>query len=399
MNWIRALGISLVALLANLSAAHAENAKKPRTDLHGDPLPPGTVARLGTIRFRHAGQVTSVASSRDGRLLATGGYDEAIRVWQASSGKALFRFALQRSHAPWPDSVAFSPDGALLAGSKSGEGSIHLWDTASGKERTKLKIADGPTATSITFSPDGTRMAAICWTFQGRASHSRSRLWRVKTGKEIEGFEAPAGTIWSISLDGRLLVSGHKNSTVLIWDVPSLWSPSQRETALTKERLDALWTQLGSDPAKQAYQALAVLSQTPADTLPMLRQRLRPAKANTARSISGLIDDLDSDTFALREKASRELAARGEAAGPAMRAALEAEPSPEVRRRLKEILEKMSSTKVHELRTDEEKRVLRAIAVLEEIGTPEARRILENLAGGAAAPETRAAQQALQRLK
>ena len=62
------LGVGLVfVLLTATGAARGEDAKKPRTDLYGDPLPPGAVARLGTIRLRHAN--AEVAFSKDGKHL------------------------------------------------------------------------------------------------------------------------------------------------------------------------------------------------------------------------------------------------------------------------------------------------------------------------------------------
>jgi hypothetical protein len=185
----------------------------------------------------------------------------------------------------------------------------------------------------------------------------------------------------------------------LIWDVPSLWAPAENTAALTKEQLEALWTQLGSRQAAEAYRAIAALSHTPDETLPLLRKHVRPARADGAPPLARLIADLDADAFAVREKASRQLQSRGPAVIPALREALAANPSPEARRRMEAVLEVVGNKKPHERTTADERRVLRAVAVLERIGTPEARQMLGELAkGDAESPLTHNARAAQIRL-
>ncbi len=132
----------------------AEEAKKPPTDLYGDPLPEGAVARLGTVRMRHEGYVTSVSYSPDGQLLATTGTDETIRLWEYSTGKELRRLEL-RGRAR-PSQVAFSPDGTMLA--VGGGTQIRIWEVATGKE---LLAKDHlHPIHCVAFSPDSKTLAS-----------------------------------------------------------------------------------------------------------------------------------------------------------------------------------------------------------------------------------------------
>jgi hypothetical protein len=107
------------------------------------------------------------------------------------------------------------------------------------------------------------------------------------------------------------------------------------------------------------------------------------------------IAQLDDDAFAVREKAFGRLKGLGPSAVPALRQALAKDPPPETRRRIADLLDKQRDVPA----SGDHLRMLRALGVLEHSGTPEARRLLEELAAGVPdAPQTQEARAVLARL-
>src|SRR5262245_31580169 len=130
-RWPMARVGGVVLLVVCLAApASLPGDKAPRTDRHGDPLPEGALARVGSVRLRHASAVGGLAFSPDGKVIATGGYDEAMYLWDARTGRELRRLRQIKGQVY---AVAFSPDGRLVAAS-GGHNTIHLWDPATGRE-------------------------------------------------------------------------------------------------------------------------------------------------------------------------------------------------------------------------------------------------------------------------
>ena len=105
--------------------------------------------------------------------------------------------------------------------------------------------------------------------------------------------------------------------------------------------------------------------------------KLTPAPPFDASRLKQWIADLGSDQFAVRDVASKELAKIAERIEPALRRALAAATSAEIKRRLQTLLDSLSPA-----RSEECLRAARGLAVLEQIGTPEARKVLETLAAG-----------------
>jgi hypothetical protein len=194
------------------------------------------------------------------------------------------------------------------------------------------------------------------------------------------------------TLPGGRAATGTEEGEILIWDLaPATWPHRKPVGELGRKELDALWSDLAGD-AREAHRVIPVLAAAPAQTVPFLKDRLQPATVDGKR-IEKLLADLDSDAFETREAAARALTEMRYRIEPTLRQALEKKPSLEMRRRLQAILTGPNRPSAEALRT------LRAIAVLERIGTPEARRILEKLSGGATCRETQEGQAALQRLK
>jgi hypothetical protein len=312
-----------------------------------------------------------------------------LAIEEAATGKRLVTFPDVEDLLP----IAFSPNGKVVAVVRRGPVNenepmigrpglvpkgdvtgVSLANVATGKE--VLQLESGP-IDEFAFSPDGRVLAT--------ARYGIVRLWEVATGKEI-CTRRRYGEVTSLALlpGGRGLLTGLTDGTILVWDITPE-APAANEP-------ERLWTDLAADDARKAYRAVHALAASPAPTIAYLKQHLRAVPELDAKHVAQLIADLDSDEFAVREAATKELAAQGERVQPALRQALHGAPSAEVRRRLEGLLAP------HRVPTGEVLRVLRAVWVLERIGTAEARQILQALASGAMAPQTRAAREALERL-
>src|SRR5262249_42132180 len=143
----------------------------------------------------------------------------------------------------------------------------------------------------------------------------------------------------------KRLVSGSIDTSILVWDLTRLVKDKPRATeSLSPKELEALWIDLSSGNAAQAYQAMAKLTMAPKDTLAFLKEHLHAMTAPDLKVIPDLLADLDADDFAVREKAAEELEKLGEAAGPALQKALKGHLSDEVRRRVEHLLEKLDKS-------------------------------------------------------
>jgi hypothetical protein len=247
-------------------------------------------------------------------------------------------------------------------------GGFSLWDTVSGQ--LLGHCGDGRDAPRVfAFAPDGRTLAL-------GGIDRVVRLWDAYTGQEIRRFHGHQEIIWSLAFspDGRTLASGSGDGIGLLWDLTS-WP---KETGLGRPaKLDALWDDLGGGDAARADRAFWALVAAPRSALPLLRDRLMPAQPADGK-LAGLIADLDSRHFTVREKATQQLEKLGDAAAPALRRALAGKPSAEARRRLEALLASLdqSSRPLSAAAVRER----RAVRVLGQVGSAEARTLLEKLA-------------------
>jgi WD40 repeat protein len=311
------------------------------------------------------------ALSRDGRTLAMIHFAGNLMLYHIEEGKEP-----QRRHATLQEerltAVAFAPNERWVATSGV-SGRLTIWETTSGSERRRFE-GDKTPLTAVAISPDGRLVAT-------GDDNGLVRVWHLATGEKLREYTAHQGTVRALAFaPGGPLFSASLDGSAFLWDVPRLKS-KETPAKLSKDALDAAWTSLLGEDSKKAFETVTRLTATPDLAIELFRTRLKTTGGVDAKVIETLIAQLDDEDFEVREKATKELASLGGQTEVALRRALKATPSAEVTRRIEELLKKLTGGSVT---SGERLRQERALEVLEDLGTPEAKKVLEELSKGRA---------------
>ncbi len=144
----------------------------------------------------HTDDVTALAFSRDGRFLLSGSFDadETVRLWDVGHGRQVRVF---RGHIAGISDVAFAPDGRSAL-SASMDNTVRVWDVATGRERHRL-VAHVH-ALAAAYTPDGRRIATggsgivagvdLPRPPDLRGTYRPLLLWEARTGKLLRALRS-----------------------------------------------------------------------------------------------------------------------------------------------------------------------------------------------------------------
>lgn len=159
------------------------------------------------IQNGHAAQVKTLAFSPDGRLIASGSFDYTIKLWNARTGELVRTI---QGHADRVESVVFSPDSRMMA-SAGDDGNVRLWSVETGAQIRAIK-AHGGRANAVAFSPDAGILAS-------GGDDNAVKLWSVETGALLRTLNGHTGFVASLaySPDGATVASGGWDNTIRVW--------------------------------------------------------------------------------------------------------------------------------------------------------------------------------------
>jgi WD40 repeat protein len=207
------------------------------------------------------GPVSSLAFSRDGKMLAVAGREESAFLFELTNGD---RVPLE-GHAGLVNCVAFAPDGAIVA-SGSSDGTVRLWNAPGGQQRRVLSATGMGPVLTVAFSPDNKLLAAggedkVIRVFDLKTGHVSARLegspeavlslafsphasilasagrdqairiWRMNSARLRSTWTGHGGRVWSIAFspDGETLASASVDGTIRFWDVATGRQVAQME--------------------------------------------------------------------------------------------------------------------------------------------------------------------------
>ncbi len=185
------------------------------------------------LGIAHLDIVQALAFSHDGRLLASGAFQEVL-IWDVHTGLPVHRLT---GFADRVVALDFSRDGKYLAtggGTPTEDGEIKIFDVSSGQLVVEIPHGHSDTVFGVRFSPDGTRLATC-------GADKFVKAWHVPSGRFLKAFEGHTHHVMDVGwkADGRILVSCGADENIKVWDfdkgeqVRSFRGHSRQVTRLT----------------------------------------------------------------------------------------------------------------------------------------------------------------------
>ncbi|MGI5163649.1 WD40 repeat domain-containing serine/threonine protein kinase [Spirillospora sp. CA-253888] len=214
-------GTVATAAVVGAPAAYLLTRDEKRTAAPPPPPPPrpnGLITASGSLSAEGVKSLQEVAISPDGRVLAAGGLDATITLWELGTGRVLRTI----SKTGWVSALAFSPDGRRLASSASSTGGLYLWDAATGRILVNARTGGDFGLNALAYSPDGRTIAG---------ANPGANLFDAATGRKLAGFDLGNSGVNAVAFspDGRTVAVGvdgyYKKSpgrTVQLFDARTL---------------------------------------------------------------------------------------------------------------------------------------------------------------------------------
>jgi WD40 repeat protein len=166
-----------------------------------------------SLAMAHLDVVQALQFSPDGKLLASGGFQEVV-LWDAKGGTIVKKLTGMADRVVALD---YSPDGKWLAvggGAPTGDGEVKVFDVATGSLVIELKTPHSDTVFGVRFSPDGKQLATC-------SADKFVKLFEMPSGKLLKTFEGHANHVLDIGWkhDGKKLASASADQTVRVWNV------------------------------------------------------------------------------------------------------------------------------------------------------------------------------------
>jgi WD40 repeat protein len=318
----------------------------------------------------------NLAFSPDGKSLAVGHplSTQEIFVVDAKTG------ALQRKVPVWGGVhfLSYTSDGESFVFAEEDPNAFSMVDAQTGKVLTSAKIRPPSEASIRTW---------------GGGVSADGRLVAVTTEKTIEIFELATGErvrtiahrafhprFVAFSPDGKTVLCPGPDADTIIWSLaPAGFNPAA-SGKFSPPELENLWTELASSNAAAGQKAVWLLAAAPIQATAFLDKKLKRLPPVDAKRLKQLIHELDDDEFEVREAAANELAKYGRRAEFTLRKSLAEETSLEVRRRVQLVLAALPAEPMP--LQGEALRAIRAVQVLERVGTKEAVALLRVVAEG-----------------
>ena len=306
------------------------------------------------------------------------GHTESMDIWDVATSTKLSAFPGNPSNKSCT-ALAVSSDGKWAIATFYDHGPVQVIDLEKCKIAREIKV-DPAGGEALAFSPDGHVIAFGDGRINAfgkdlRPGRSDVRLVEFDTGESIARFRGHHSGVlaFQFTSDGRTLYSGGCDSTILKWD-----ATARHGKGRSTPTPEAAWQALAQEASK-AYPASWDLVDEPKQAVELLRHKIKPAKKLELKEIQAIVDLLDADKFAAREKAAKDLQSLGYSAEPILRKLLETEKRVEVKQRIETILDRLNSEFV---------RTRRALQVLETINNAGRQRVDPRI-GGSMLPENR----------